>query len=356
MADTGFTRPTLQQLIDRAEADMNTNLPAADARLRRAVLHVLARITSGQAHGLYGYQKHISRQAIVDTATTESLEAWGRVWGVTRKAATKATGTITFTSSSDGTVVPAGTEFQRSDGQGYTSTASATVAGGSITVTVKADTAGTDGNAASGVQASFVSPVAGIQGSGTVDAAGLTGGAAAEADSAYRARVIERIQNPPHGGSGADYVRWALEVAGVTRAWVYPEELGRGTVTVRFVMDDSYADGIPEAGDVTTVQDHIDGLRPVTAEVTVVAPIADPVDIEITGLSPDTAEVRAAVEAELADMFRRNAKPGGTIHLSKIWEAVSVASGEDNHEITAPVASHVSATGYIPTLGNVTYA
>lgn len=355
MADTGFTRPTLQELIDRAEADLNSRLDGADARLRRSVLNVLARVLSGQTHGLYGYQQYIARQAIVDTADTESLALWGLVWGIARKAASKATGSATF-SGTDGAIVPAGTQIQRSDGETYETTASGTVAGGAVSVAIRAASAGDSANADAATQVSFATPISGIQSSGTIDGAGVTGGADTEDDDSFRGRILDRIQQPPHGGAGNDYVRWALEVPGVTRAWVYAQELGRGTVTVRFMMDETYDDGIPLEADVDTVQAYIDARRPVTAEVYVVAPIADPVDITVTYLSPDDAETRAAVSAELDDMFFRVGKPGGTAHLSKIWEAVSVASGEDSHEITAPVANHVSSTGYIPVLGTITFA
>ena len=76
------------------------------------------------------------------------------------------------------------------------------------------------------------------------------------------ARLLLRIRRPPHGGARHDYVGWALDKEShglaVTRAWDYGLELGLGTVTVRFMMDDAYADGIPLAADVTTVQTYID--------------------------------------------------------------------------------------------------
>ena len=63
-----------------------------------------------------------------------------------------------------------------------------------------------------------------------------------------------RIQNPPMGGSEADYVRWAMAVPGVTRAWAAVEQ-GIGTMTVRFLMDDMYPDnyGLPTAADIQEV-------------------------------------------------------------------------------------------------------
>lgn len=357
MANTGFSRPSLVDLNDRVKADINSGIPGADARLRRSFLGVLARALAGLAHGLYGYLSWIAAQAIPDTANAAGLEAWARVWGVTRKVASKASGSVTFTGT-NGTVIASGTEIIRSDGTSYLTTAEGTVASGTVTLSVQAAVAGAAGAADAGTAMKFVSPVSGVNASGVVAAGGLGGGADAETDDELRARLVARIQEPPQGGAGLDYVRWAKEVAGVTRAWVTGGEMGVGTVTVRFMMDSTYSDGIPLSGDVTAVQAYIDAAsrRPVTAELYVAAPVAVALDVEITNLTPNTTAVKAAVEAELADMVRRIAEPGGTIPLSKIWEAVSIASGETSHLITSPTSDVTHTVGQIATLGAVTYA
>ena len=53
-------------------------------------------------------------------------------------------------------------------------------------------------------------------------------------------------------------------------------------MTVRLMMDNTYVDGIPFAADVTAVQTYIDARRPVTADVTVAAPVAVPLDFTIS--------------------------------------------------------------------------
>lgn len=82
------------------------------------------------------------------------------------------------------------------------------------------------------------------------------------------------------GGTQADYEQWALEVPGVTRAFV-TQEMGRGTVTVRFMMDGTYPDGVPKDGDRQAVAAHIETVRPVTADVYVVLPVADPLNLRL---------------------------------------------------------------------------
>jgi len=202
----------------------------------------------------------------------------------------------------------------------------------------------------------MVSPLAGVQ--ATATAGLLSGGADVETDDALRARLLDRIQQPPQGGAAADYIAWALAVPGVTRAWVYPGELGDGTVTVRFVRDNdgSGAAIIPDATEVATVQAYIDARRPVTAKVTVVALVAVPINFTITGLTPGTTAVQAAVSAELQDLLLREATPGGTILLSHMRAAISAAAGETDYALTSPTANVVSTTGNMSTMGTITWA
>jgi hypothetical protein len=53
-----------------------------------------------------------------------------------------------------------------------------------------------------------------------------------ETDAAYLARLLEYIRRPPAGGNKYDYVKWALEVDNVARAWCFPIAQGLGTVDV----------------------------------------------------------------------------------------------------------------------------
>jgi uncharacterized phage protein gp47/JayE len=347
-----FTRPELIDLRDAAYADIE-RIPGADARLAFGNLNVLAHIIAGATDGLYGFLEWQSRQLLPDTADAEVLDRHASIWEVTRRAAEPASGNVTV-SGTAGTVVPAGTLFVRSDGQQFASTAEVTLVGATAAVNVQAASAGALSNTAAGAAMTLVSPVPGLASAATVDAGGLVNGSDTETDASLRARLLKRIQLPPDGGSMTDYEQWALEVPGVTRAWVYPIELGSGTVTVRFVRDDD-ASLIPDAGEVEAVQAYIDERRPVTAEVTVVAPVAVPINFEIQ-LTPGTAAVKAAVEAELRDLIRREAAPGVTLLISHIREAISIAVGEEDHVLIAPVANVVHATGQIATFGGITWS
>ena len=222
------------------------------------------------------------------------------------------------------------------------------------TVLVTALVAGDAGNADAATPVTLVSPIAGVVSDAVVAALGIAAGADAETDASLRARVLARIQAPPHGGNADDYEQWALAVPGVTRAWVFPLANGAGTVIVRFMMDDTYEDGIPEVLDVAAVQEAIDAVRPVTALVTVAAPVAVPLAFDIR-LTPDTAAIRAAVEAELSDLIFREAVPGGTLLISHIREAISIAAGEVDHTLLTPDADQTVTAAQINTLGTLTW-
>ncbi len=347
-----LARPTLAELIDRAAADIEAELPGTDARLRRSNLNVFARVHGGAMHSLYAYLQWLAEQLMVDTAETVFLDRYAGIWGVLRVPASFAEGLVAVTGST-GAVVPAGARLQRSDAATYTVSADATLVSGAASVAVVADVAGAAGNAGAGTQMSFAEPVPGVLGSAVVAAGGLSQGADREADDGLRARVLARIQQPPMGGAAADYVAWALEVPGVTRAWVYPLEGGVGTVVVRFVRDNDVG-FIPDSTEVAAVQTYIGDRKPVTAAVTVLAPTAVALNMTIA-LTPNTLAVRTAAEAELIDLLKREAKPGGTILVSKLREAISVAAGESNHVLSAPSADVAHGAGQMPVLGTITW-
>lgn len=346
-----FNRPTLSKIIDRTRGDIETRLPGADAALRHSVLDVLARAHGGTAAGLYGYLDYLARQLMPDTAEAEYLARWAAIWGISRKAASAATATV-IALGNDGATIPADSQAQRLDGATYRVIDDAIIAGGTAQLLVEAIDSGPEANLAVNDELTLSSVILGVNAVVTVSEAGLSG-AIEETDASLLDRLLARIRKPPQGGAAHDYVAWALAQPGVTRAWAWPEWMGIGSVGVSFVMDDR--DNIlPLAADVAAVQEALDILRPVTAELVVFAPSASPIDI-VLSISPDTAATRAAIEGELADFFARDAEPGGTIYLSRLGEAISLSEGEFSHRIDLPDQDITVRPGELPMLGQVTF-
>jgi uncharacterized phage protein gp47/JayE len=343
-----FDRPTLRELITQMTTDAERE--AGAKQLRQSNLRVLPKVFAYACHGLYGFIAWILKQLFPDTAEKQFLERQASIQGIYRRAASKATGTLTV-SYNEGATLPVGTIFMADDQTRYETTAEPEV--GSYTVPVQCLETGTIGNREAGQTYTLVSPVVGVD----AEAVGseMAGGAEAESDESLRKRLLFRLQNPPRGGAKEDYIAWAEEVPGVTRSWCFPKEQGIGTVVVRFATDGMTEDGIPTSGMVQIVSDYIAEVAPVTATPYVVAPVAKPVNFRIKDLIPDSESVRAQVEAELKSLFIKEAHPGEALKLTHIQQAISSAAGEDDYELLEPTADVPADSTQLLVVGEVTY-
>ncbi len=349
-----FERPTLAQLIARGRADIESRLDGADAHLRRTFEDVIALVAAGMTHGLHGHIIWAARQLIADTADETFLVRQAGEYGVERIGAQPAYGPILITGE-DGFEAPAGTQWRRSDGVVYELDDDAKIDGvTTFQVTATPDYYGAQGNAEVGQALSIVTPITGVDSTAIVSAPGLQNGADLESLESLLSRLLQRKRQPPKGGGPGDYVRWAREVAGVTRAYELPGWLGVGTVGVTFLTDGELSI-IPTAPKVAEVQAYLDSKAPVTAEVIVFAPVPVTQNIVLSTLTPNTAAVQAAVTAELEDLWFRKAAPGGTILLSQINEAISIATGEEDHVLTTPAGNVTASAAGISVLGTITF-
>ncbi|MBN0978904.1 baseplate J/gp47 family protein [Pseudomonas hygromyciniae] len=338
-----FDTPSLPVLVNRTQSDL-----AGDA-LRRSDAQVLSRALSGAVYGLYGYLDWIAEQILPDTADEETLERIASLrLSQPRKAAQAAEGTASFTAAA-GRVVDVDTVMQSNDGRAYRVTESVPTVAGTNTAKLEALDAGTLGNIESGTVLTLIQPVEGLASTFTVLAPGLIGGIAQESVESLRARVVRSYRVIPRGGSADDYETWALEVPGVTRAWCRRNFLGPGTVGL-FVMSDEDANPIPDAAQLAEVKAYIEPLRPVTAELYVLAPVQVPVVYQIR-LTPDTSAVRAAVAVQLQDLHSREAGLGDKLLISHIRESISSAVGETDHELVAPTTDVAAASNQLLTFG-----
>jgi len=340
----------------RVAQDIMVRLEATDALLRWNNLAIVGEVESGISHLLYGLIEWAFRQLFPDSAEGEYLERWASIWGVLRRPATPARGTATWALAGEGSFIPTDTLVARADGFQYRVTQGAAMASGAITVPIEATLTGARGNALEGVQLTMQTSVVGVTPTGNVDAPGVGGGANQESDALLLQRLLSRIRQPPQGGSANDYVMWAMEVPGVTRAWAYPIELGPGTVVVRVMTDDSTQDGIPDPATLALVQAHIDARKPVTASVFVLAPTPTPLDVHITSLEPNTPEIHSAITSALHDLLRREAVPGARFYVNLLYGAINTVPGVIRFTLVSPPTDVVPAHGHILTLGEVTFA
>lgn len=357
--DSGFQRPTFDELLVARRAAYERQFGAFPDD---GVWARLAEIDADMVHSLHGHIEHEAKQLMPMYATGLYMDLWGNFLVGPRKVATASGGMARFLGA-DGAELPAGRRLTRSDGAEYEIITGAVTANGVVQVPVRAVLPGRSGNAAEGETLTLLNPVLGLDAAGSVSAPGLTGGTEAETADAYRARYLVRLREPPMGGNDTDYITWAGQVPGVTRAWVRRNGSGTGEVVVLAMMDDTYADGIPRgagtptySGDLLAVFNHIRAQAPDPAVFYAKAPTKRLVDVTVRGLEPDTPEVRAAIQAELADLFRRKAAPSAVLRKSWLAEAVSIAAGEDGFDdLPSPVMSVACARDEIAVLGEVTY-
>jgi uncharacterized phage protein gp47/JayE len=387
-----FSRPTLSTLRQQTAADIAAAQPGADPLLRFSNLGVLGQVLAAGLNGLYGYLDWIAKNAVPFTAVGEFLAGWGALKGLGYKAATQGAFTVTFPAAA-GTSIPINTAISRGDGAQFLTTALASVSAGVIISPVQAVVAGAAGATAPGTVMTLAAPIAGVTSSGVAGAATAVG-ADVETEPAFRARVLAAFASPAQGGAAADYVSWALQATGVTRAWVAPLGNGAGTVIVYFMMDlvESAFGGFPQGtngvatletrdtaatGDQLALANFIYPLRPVTALVYADAPGANAIAMTLNGGAGWSTATKAAVQAAITAVLVSLGSPGGVylpggatsgiINLSAIETAIAGVAGTAGFVITAVSCSHgtvspggdgniASSTGYLPTLGTVTFS
>lgn len=350
-----FTRPTLTGLINRVCTQINTYVENANAFIKQSVFNVWAKIIAALHLDLYVYLDQLAKNFFITTADINGLIARGSDIGVYRKKASFATGNIIVTGT-PATNIPMGTIYTNIAEQQYKTISDAVVgADGTVTVPIQATAAGTDGNAAPESEFTLVNPIVGILTMATADESGITGGANIEGVEEYRARLLLALRNEVGAGDTLFYENAALSRPGVTRARAFRTFAGPGTVGVTFMMDDTYADGIPRAGDVADMQEYLSSIMPADLnELIVFAPQTTIINIVINDLTPDNTSLRDAINTSLIALFR-DYNFGETVYRAQIETAIGSTPGEISHVLAAPLVDTTISPYGIAVLGTITY-
>ncbi|WP_208948396.1 baseplate J/gp47 family protein [Segnochrobactrum spirostomi] len=372
--------PTPAELIARAETRAEAAFtavvaarapdatPAAISRAVRDPRGVIAMLLRVQAMQIYEAHLHIwwwGQQYFPDTAESAQLERHAGIWGLARRAATRAVGyaTVTAAAGTAGVAIPIGTLLRGAGSTLYETTAVVTVSAGSgATLSLRAVDAGVAGNAAAATRLSLVSPITGLAAQeAVVDGEGIAGGAAIEADASLLARLLAEIREPAHGGNLADYRAWVGNNFAISHVTAIENYAGRGRVGVVVAMGTVSAPRAATAAELAAIGTYLDGVRPengvrpVTADVIPVAATLVPVPISVA-LDPDQVAVRAAVSGAVAAHFATEARIGVLMRLSRLDEAISAASGEYAHRLITPAADIAPAATELPIVGAITWS
>lgn len=381
-----FARQTLQQLIAQVKAGFQAMLPGADMALRRSNLAVSAIMMGGMVDAQYGYLDWMTENVLMpDTAIAPYSNRWGALKGATPKGPVAATGQAQWSGGLAGTVIPQGTQLQLQPGILFQTAAALTLDGtGAATANVAAvlpspTSDGSQWNCGAGASLTLVQAIPGVPGTASV-VADITNGAPPESNAAFVQRYLQLFRAPPQGGDFSDYVEWALQCPGVTRAWVAPLQKGAGTVVVYFMVDvtESSHGGFPQGtngvatgeprdvaatGDQLTLANFLFPLRPVTALVYAFAPTAAAQNFTLkyvpTGQqSAVEAAIDAVLQSEGAAVYinpTTYAVGGGTVELADIQAAVRAVPQCATALVLSPTDNIATAIGQIPTLGTCTF-
>ncbi len=355
--------PSLASLSARARTLFSQSITGAVVSIWPNTFTVVAKVLAAIGFEIHLRIAWLTRQMFASTADDEWLDRHGFELGLARIPAQRGVGAVTLTADA-GVVIPAGVTYRRSDGAVFRSRNSA-VGGIGIAVPFEAVAPGYASNADPATPLELVDNggIPSLSAAAVVGANGIFGGSDREPKESFRARVLARKRNPPQGGSRTDWEAWTKEVdPAITRVFVDSFVNDTRQVWVSFLRNDR-VNGIPNSGDVAAVQAYISNpvRRPITARVTAVAPVAVPVNVTIAGLKPDTVAARGAITAELASVFAEKSTPAtpsqsSVFYREWIGEAISRASGETSHTLSAPTGNTTLSTSpQIAVLGTVTF-
>lgn len=283
-----------------------------DADERRLVLMALMQvlISVGAKINVAGLNN------LLRTATGEYLDAIGETALTPRIQAQPASVTMRFTLSVPrdvNTIIPAGVRVTP-DGQLFFATAEALVIpaqtlNGDVIATCVVE--GIEGNGyVSGSISTLVDPLPYIDTVGNIDMS--IGGSAVESDDNYRERIRGASASYSTAGSKLSYEYWArsahADIIDVEVNTPAPGEVELVVLT---------KDGTPSQQILDAVEEVCSGAehRPLTDQVTVIAPELIPYDVTLTYYAPDNtlSVVREAVE-----------RPGGALDQYYAWQSAQL--------------------------------
>jgi uncharacterized phage protein gp47/JayE len=358
-----FNIYTLAEWSQKIQNGFKAAIPGSDAWLKPNNLYVSAKVFGAACFEIMLRLRWVVDQAFAVTASNAYLDKHGAEWGVPRKPARFAEGNIVF-SGAAGSIINIGAIVTRTDGVRYELIEAVTIGANlSGLGLVRALEFGALGNTPEGASFTISSPPFGISSLAYASADGLSLGADEEDMEDYRARILDRKRNPPAAGAPSDYVRWALQVPGCTRAFVARCGKGPGTVVVYPLFEKARVNGIPHVADLMFVREHILEEAPSQGEIHVIGVEPHVVDVVVEGLLPNTPEMREIVKSEIQAVFHRYARPSTSgsygnatpLAVSYLWQAVANATREQRHIIASPKADIVAPVDALPVLGAVTF-
>lgn len=313
--------PTTKGLVEAIQKDLRTKLDLPENELRK-VATALSAVLGAQLKLVYLRVVDVQRNLYPDTADLAEnggeLERLGRIYlnrGI--NPATSGVYRISVTGEANGTIRPSLTfksnDDSRSPGELFVADNQTVLTGNNDEIEIRALSGGSDFILDVGDQLTITEPVIGVE--QVVEISEVVElPTNAESVEDYRQAILDAIQLEPQGGARTDYRLWAADAAGVRRVYPYVKDGNAGVVQVYVEAtqsDSTDGNGTPAQAILDEVAEVIEfdpddtkptnerGRRPIQATIEVLPISLTPVDVAITGLATDTADIRTAIETNL---------------------------------------------------------
>ena len=309
---------------------------------------------AAQIQSLYAYSDWAMNQSFPQTATGEYLDYHAALRGISRKAGTKAKGTLRFRidrALEEDLPIKSGTVCATAGLVRFVTTQDGAIAAGELyaDVPAEAESVGTSGNA--GAQTITVLTRAPEGVAGVMNLRAFTGGSGAETDEELRLRVLDSFIRLPNGANAAFYELRALSHTGVEAAVVIPRMNGIGTVGVVIASPE----GMPSENLLRQVQDDLSAVREIAVDVTVLAPQVQQVPVSAQILPKNGVsfeEAKAEAEKAVKSLFT-GALLGKSLYRAAISSAIFATGKVQNVALTQPQADIVGTQRTLCRLGEL---
>ena len=294
-------------------------------------------------------------QSFPQTAQGQYLDYHGQMRGLARVPAAKAAGALRFFVDAPPVtdmVISAGTVCMTADGVRFQTAADGILKEGSLHTDIPAEAVegGAQGNAAAGTVVILTAcPVAVT---GCTNPEPLTGGRDAEADEAYRSRILDSYRRLPNGANAAWYEQTAMNYEGVAAATAIGRARGIGTVDVYVAT----ARGVPGEELLAGLQAELQEKREIAVDVAVKAPEVQAVNVAMeiaVNEGVAFAELKAEAERTITAYFGGELL-GRAVCLAELGSRIYALSGVKNYRFLVPEADVAANKTVLPVLGTLT--
>tara|TARA_B100000953_G_scaffold297883_1_gene293561 strand:- start:301 stop:1479 length:1179 start_codon:yes stop_codon:yes gene_type:complete len=359
-----ISTPKLIEINDQIKQDLKNKLGIDSDDDLKKVYEAISIVTAGQFRLQYLYLRDLLDNVFPDKADLEenggTLERQGRIYlDRNPQPATSGIFRIRVTGES-GSKLRAGLTFKSNDtalnpGRLYVLDNEYTMLTEEDFVEIRSLEGGSSNNLDLNNTLSITEPVIGVDKLVTVSSI-VQESLDSEPIEDYRQSILNAIQLEPQGGARVDYVLWSDSVQGVRKVYPYTKDGQAGTVIlyVEATEGDSI-DGLGSASPqmLQNVYDAVNfnpddtlplnkrGRRPLQANIETVSVTPASVNLEISGLSVDSIEIRNKIEQNLrsyiktvrpfldgADLFRNK---NDILTTSKLQGVVSNVIGTNNY-------------------------